>query len=378
MDPALETSDFATPHTRHSSGIDLVPHAYAEGDLIAGKYLLRCPIGQGGMGSVWQADDIFRGAPVALKLLRREHRAIDTQRVYIAERLTREARALTTIRHPAIVRVFDFGTSCWNDPYLALELLEGEPLSALLARCETLEPEYALRLLLPIAHGLAAAHDAGVVHRDLKPDNIFLAVDQPKLIDFGLVKLTGAQQDCKLTENGFVGTPDYMAPEQALERPDVDHRADVWAFSAVLYEALSGAPPFAAPTFAETLYGLMGRDPTPLAAFGIDPVLARIVERGLSKRPEARWPNLRDLCCALAAWLISRGVTEDVTGAALKGEWRIEHAVHRAATSRLRAGVRWALAAAIVAGVITSRSPRWIVEARQVIAAFATAESPTR
>src|SRR5204863_8028775 len=105
-----------------------------------------------------------------------------------------------------------------------------------------------------IAHGLAATHDMGVVHRDLKPDNLFLSIDgriAPKIIDFGLVKLTQKQTGQKLTGIGLLGTPEYAAPEQALEKPDVDHRADVWAYCIVLYEALSGVVPFSAPSFSE-------------------------------------------------------------------------------------------------------------------------------
>jgi serine/threonine protein kinase len=128
-----------------------VPHDYSAGDFIAGKYVLSYPIGEGAMGSVWLARDIVLGAPVALKLLRREDRPVGPQRDYLSERLTREATALASIRHPAIVRVFDFGASSWNDPYLAMELLEGDSLGALLARTGQLVPEYAAQIMLCIA-----------------------------------------------------------------------------------------------------------------------------------------------------------------------------------------------------------------------------------
>jgi eukaryotic-like serine/threonine-protein kinase len=408
MEPNLpEERIHPSPHSPRGSDPELVPHAYAEGDLIAGKYLLRSPIGEGAMGSVWHAEDILAGVSVALKLLRQEHRVYGEQREYIAERLSREATALTGIRHPAVVRVFDFGTSSWNDPYLALELLDGEPLSSLLARSERLIPEYVVQIMLPIAHGLAAAHDAGVVHRDLKPDNLFLAIDgriQPKVIDFGLVKLTRGPSNRKLTGAGILGTPDYMAPEQALELSNVDHRADVWAFSVVLYEALSGELPFSEPTFAETLCALVGRDPAPLSALGIDPDLARIVERGLSKKPEARWQSMRELGAALSSWLVSRNVTVDATGTALDTQWQLTTGVPRAdrrigcpeppkidepaprgggapktaqrskpKTSAMRTGFRWAIATAVAASaLVTCERPRWIQEA--VITFFARAE----
>jgi len=351
---------------------------YREGELVAGKYLLTYPIGEGAMGSVWRAQDIFLGVSVALKLLRPEHRGLDSWREYLSERLTREATTLAGLRHPSIVRVFDFGASSWNDPYLAMELLDGESLSAVLTRSSKLVPEYAVQLLLPIAHGLAAAHDLGVVHRDLKPDNLFLSIDgriQPKVIDFGLVKLTHGQSR-KLTGAGLLGTLDYMAPEQALELPDVDHRTDQWSFCVVLYEMLGGTLPFAAPTVAETLQALVGRPAAPLTAVGIDAALWEIIDRGLSKRPLQRWPNMRELGTALARWLLSRGVTVDVTGAALHTQWDLPpahpwHAAHEPAAeiaaspdetlpphrrsrhrvSVLMVGIRLALAAGAVAGV---------------------------
>jgi eukaryotic-like serine/threonine-protein kinase len=299
---------------------------YREGDLIAGKYLLCQPVGEGGMGSVWHARDIFLSVPVALKVLRRDPFVVGLQREYLAERLAREATTLSAIRHPAVVRVFDFGASSMNDPYLAMELLDGESLGALLARSGPLLPEYAVQILLPVAHGLAAVHDQGVVHRDLKPDNLFLAIDgriQPKVIDFGLVKLTRAQANRKLTGMGILGTPDYMAPEQALELPNVDERADIWAFCVVLYEAVSGTLPFASLTSAETFCALLRRDPAPLTAIGLDPALWSIIEKGLRKDPAQRWQSMRALGNGLARWLASRGVAVDVTGASLHTEWDI-------------------------------------------------------
>jgi serine/threonine protein kinase len=169
-------------------------------------------------------------------------------------------------------------------------------------------------------------HQMGVVHRDLKPDNLLLAIDgriQPKVIDFGLVKLTQAQANRKLTGVGILGTPDYMAPEQALELPNVDERADIWAFCVVLYEALSGMLPFAQPTFAETFSALLRKDPAPLTAVGLDPVLWGIIERGLRKDPAQRWQTMRELGNTLAQWLASRAVAFDVTGASLHTEWDI-------------------------------------------------------
>lgn len=407
----------------------MLPHAYTEGDLIAGKYLLVRQIGEGAMGSVWHARDIFLGIQVALKMLRPEHRVAGPQREYLAERLTREATTLAGIRHPAIVRVYDFGASSWNDPFLAMELLDGESLGSLLERSGQLFPEYAVQIMLPIAHGLAAAHDQGVVHRDIKPDNLFLSIDgriEPKLIDFGLVKLTHGQGGRKLTGVGFLGTLDYMAPEQALELPNVDHRSDVWAFCVVLYEALSGEPPFCKPTFAETFGALLQREPAPLTAIGLDPALWEIIARGLRKSPDERWQSMHDLGTALARWLLSRAVNVDVTGAALHTQWAAEvvaprqprlseglHCqteqplhpttrVHRAPqrsglrlrwrrkrparpdavvpvapkASAWRIGCRLALSGAIAAGIMIAPEPQWLEEASALAGLLGQGRAP--
>jgi serine/threonine-protein kinase len=370
-----------------------MPRAYREGDLIAGKYRLSYPVGEGAMGSIWHARDIFLGASVALKLLRREHRPLGPQRDYLSERMTREATALAGIRHPAIVRVFDFGTSSHDDPFIAMELLDGESLGALLARIGPLSAEYAVQIMLPIAHGLAAAHDSGVVHRDFKPENLFLSIDGcilPKLIDFGLVKLTHGQPSRKLTGIGLLGTPDYMAPEQALELPGVDHRSDTWSFCVVLYEAISGTLPFTRSTFAETLCTLLGREAVPLTSMGVDSELWEIIERGLRKSPADRWQSMRDLGTALAKWLMSRGVTVDVSGTALTTQWEVEPTepaceppvptLAPPSTAEFesqhdpmpmwRARVRWALSGAVGAGVMLAPSHVHLVQAASALATF--------
>jgi serine/threonine protein kinase len=376
-----------------------VPRAYRVGDWIVGRYRLERRIGTGAMGSVWQARDKRTGVRVAIKLLR-DH-TVGALRDYLSARLSREAATLAGLRHESIVRVIEFGASTQDEPYIAMELLEGESLGALLARSDPLVAEYAVQLLLPIARGLAAAHDFGVVHRDLKPDNIFLAIDgrlQPKLIDFGLVKLTRAPSPRKLTGIGLLGTPDYMAPEQALERPDVDHRSDIWSFAVVLYEALSGRLPFGGSTFAESLYARIEGDARPLTDFGIDPALWQIVERGLGKQPEDRWPSMHEFGAALAKWLVARGVTVDVTGAELvmneidaapedAGDppsdrygaerssgvhLRQERGPQRArATSRSRTKLRWALSGVIAAALLAVSGAHVLADGARALTSLA-------
>jgi serine/threonine-protein kinase len=316
-----------------------IPDFYDDEDdneVVAGKYRLCQPIGEGAMGSIWRAVDIETGTPVALKLLHCDLPVPSSQREYFSDRLAREAAALTRIRHPAVVQVLDFGATSRDDPYLAMELLEGESLGSMLDRSGQLLPEYAVQVVLPLADGLGAMHEQGVIHRDLKPDNLFLAIEgqiQPKVIDFGLAKITCGHTLRKLTGVGLLGTPDYMAPEQAQELPNVDYRADIWALCVVLYEALSGTVPFGGPTLADALCAITTQEPTPLTEHGVDPVLWSIIERGLRKKPEQRWQNMHELGTALASWLVARGVLVDVTGASLQLQWPVRDALPTPAQS---------------------------------------------
>jgi eukaryotic-like serine/threonine-protein kinase len=180
-------------------------------------------------------------------------------------------------------------------------------------------------VLLPVADALAAVHERSIVHRDVKPDNVFLSRDthgriQPKVIDFGLAKLAQAPS-AHLTGAGIVGTPEYMPPEQVIDSSTVDHRADIWAFSIVLYEMLSGTVPFSGRSSPEILRAILDRDVPSLAGGGIDDALAQIVERGLRKDPAERTSSMSDYGQSLADWLWARGVREDITGTALRAHW---------------------------------------------------------
>src|SRR5215471_18819325 len=184
------------------------------------------------MGSVWIAKNVVLDAHVALKLMRADFARVPGA----AERMLTEARAAASIHHPAIVQIFDFGRTRDGDPFISMELLDGESLSSTLKRRERLPATKAIQVLLPIADALVVAHARGVVHRDLKPDNVLLArlADgrvQPKILDFGIAKLE-ASGSPKLTLDGTVlGSPAYMSPEQARGQSDIDLRVDVWAFS---------------------------------------------------------------------------------------------------------------------------------------------------
>jgi eukaryotic-like serine/threonine-protein kinase len=295
---------------------------HREGDLVGGKYRLLHKLGEGAMGAVWAATNTTLAVNVAVKLMRREIRSAD-----LATYLLREARAAAALGHAAVVRIFDLGETADGDPFLVMELIEGESLRRSVEREGRMAPERAVALLLPIAGAMQAAHERGVVHRDLKPDNIMLVRReggrvQPKVIDFGVAKILREKQTHGSVGFEVFGTPDYMPPEQALALASVDHRADIWSFCAMLYELLAGRPPFSSRNALDGMRAtLQDSVPSLVERCGLDAALWATVERGLQKEPDARWASMRELGEALAAWLWSRGVREDVCGASLQGEW---------------------------------------------------------
>ena len=293
------------------------------------KYELLSRLDEGGMGSVFVAHNRALDVRVAVKVVRADLLDDDEDDTLLADRLIQEARAAARLGHPAIVRTFDFGKTCTGDPYLVMELLDGEDLASTLATRGRLRPAKAVRLLLPVGHALAAAHDQGIVHRDLKPENIVLAREQdgrvqPKLIDFGVAKLQQVSARRLTAAGRAVGTPGYMSPE-AARGEDVDARADIWAFCVVLYEALTGGLPFVASDSQGMLRAILRDDPIPLSQVGVDDEpLWRIVERGLHRHPDARWPTMRALGRALAQWLLDQGVPDDICGGSLQVMWMQE------------------------------------------------------
>jgi serine/threonine-protein kinase len=294
---------------------------YSAGNVVAGRYRLKALLGKGGMGAVWRAHNETLDVDVALKLIHRNLVGEDS-----ADRLLQEARAAAKLGHSAIVRVFDFGRTKFGEPFIVMELLEGEDLATLLERRGRLSAIRAVQTILPIIHALDAAHSKGIIHRDLKPENIFVAKEdgqrlQPKIVDFGVAKLD--RGDVRVTRTGaLLGSPAYMSPEQA-RGDDIDLRADVWSLCVVLYEIITGRIPFEGKNANATLYAIIANDPPPLAMFASgDDELWTILSIGLAKDPDKRWQTMRTLGEALVRWLRSRGVNEDVTGAALDATWR--------------------------------------------------------
>jgi eukaryotic-like serine/threonine-protein kinase len=297
---------------------------YAPGDVVGNKYGLLRLLGEGGMGSVWVAENMALKANVALKLIR-----ADVAEASANERFLSEARLAARLQHAAIVRVFDFGKTEHDEPFIVMELLEGETLGQRLGRLGAIDPTELCQTLLPIIDALHSAHGHGVIHRDLKPDNVFVAKSeggvQPKLLDFGIAKLRGegSFHSTKLTQAGtLIGSPDYMSPEQARGETDLDPRSDVWALCVLAYECLVGKPPFHGDNYNALLWAIIHDEPVPITVFQAgDLELWRILKKGFSKDRNARWESARRLGEALAGWLESHGVLEDICNRSLQSSW---------------------------------------------------------
>ncbi|MBK8996528.1 MAG: serine/threonine protein kinase [Myxococcales bacterium] len=299
------------------------PSRYVVGEIVADKYKLISQLGEGGMGSVWVAKNLALDAQVALKLIRGDMATKATE-----DRFLTEARAAARLKHPAICRVFDFGRTRHDEPFMVMELMQGETLGEVLDRERQLPAVQAVQILLPIADALGSAHARGVVHRDLKPDNIYLADTdgrlQPKILDFGIAKLAASNvSDHRITQAGtVVGSPDYMAPEQARGMEDIDHRADIWELCVLLYECVTGRVPFEDANYNALLRHIIEDEIRPILEFGAgDAELWAVMQKGFEKDREKRYQSMRELGEALAAWLMARGVMEDVSGHSLRATW---------------------------------------------------------
>jgi serine/threonine protein kinase/CheY-like chemotaxis protein len=273
--------------------------------VLANRYRLAHLLGEGGMSQVWEAVHMLTGRPVAVKLLLPALNARSEMR----KRLLREARAASSVSHPNVVDVFDVFELGDGTPVMVTELLRGRTLGDRLAREGTLSLEEAADVVLPVVSAVGAAHAQGVIHRDLKPDNIFLVRDgertSVKVLDFGIVKLvTGEERDAgALTATGaLIGTPGYMAPEQGFGERDVDHRADVWSIGAILYETLSGVRPVGGDNIGQMLKQLVTHGIVPLSTRrpALPSSISGIVDRMLARERSDRPLDLREVHAELA------------------------------------------------------------------------------
>jgi len=265
------------------------PRAHVEVD---GRYEVLEPLGEGGMGTVYKVRHVALDRLFAMKVLRRDL-AADPD---LAKRFVQEARATAAIRHPCVVAITDFGDMEDGVPYFVMELLEGETLATRIRARGLVPPRAALAIGKQIADGLSASHAANVIHRDLKPDNVFLvgrraAEEEIRIVDFGAAKIVGGS---KLTRPGIVfGTPYYMSPEQASGQP-IDGRADVYSLGILLYEMVTGRVPFEAETYMGVLTKHLFQAPPRMVVPSGAPLgdLEAIVMRALQKDPADRYESM--------------------------------------------------------------------------------------
>jgi serine/threonine protein kinase len=288
------------PASASSSTLIAEQEASMVGEVIDGRYRVISKLGEGGMGEVYAAEHVHIEKRVAVKLLRPE---IVSNKEAVS-RFRQEARSASSIGHKNIIAIEDFGTLPDGRIYLCMELLAGAPLNDLIK--EPMSMERLLNILIQTGHGLAAAHAKGIVHRDMKPENIFVTVasggeETPKLLDFGIAKVAGNDGQNNLTRTGTIfGTPFYMAPEQALGQT-VDARADIYAMGVIMYEVFSGSLPFQGDSFMGILTQHITTEPEPVAqraaraGRALPPGLADVIARCMQKDPERRYRTMDEL-----------------------------------------------------------------------------------
>lgn len=265
----------------------LAPATSSDWSAELGPYRITGVIGRGGMGIVLRAHDPSLGRPVALKLLRPEL-AVDRRALV---RFEHEAKAAAALRHPNIVTVYACG-ECDGSRFLAMELVDGPSLAELLVEGPELPTDEIRRMFRELLEGLAAAHTAGLIHRDIKSSNILLDGHERrvKIADFGLARISSAQTRITMPQ-AAVGTPEYMSPEQARGDEDIDHRTDLYSAGVVLYEMLTGRVPFRADTSSAVIHAILNVDPPEPASVrrGADPQLSCLALRLMAKRREDRF-----------------------------------------------------------------------------------------
>lgn len=288
-----------------------MPTSIEPGTVIDGKYRVVRRIGEGGMGTVFEGENIRIERRVAIKVLH-EHVASSSE---FAQRFEREARASARIGSPHVCDVLDLGDLPNGERFIVMEFLDGESLEDRLEKGTLTAVELA-PIAFEILEGLGTMHQAGVVHRDLKPANVFLArgrgkAETVKILDFGVAKiLPRADEPGEMTSTGMMmGTPLYMSPEQARGARDVDGRTDLYAASVIFYRALTGAMPHTGDNLHELLFKIVLEEPLPIRQLApdVDEEFAAIVTKGLARDAEQRFASAREYQEALSAWGAAQG-----------------------------------------------------------------------
>ena len=341
----------------------------AAGTVLAERYRIHDLVGRGGMGAVYRAEHLALGNTVAVKVLRASHGA----HADMVRRFQREAVAASQIRHPGIVEVTDFGRTPDGRFYLAMELVEGETLARRLARLGPFPPAEAMSLVQELARALGAAHARGIYHRDIKPENVLLTPDgSAKLADFGIARLTEGPRDARETAAGVIfGTPQYMSPEQAAGQRQ-DGRCDVYALGVLLFELLTGAPPYLGASATHVLAAHLLSPVPRLPAQGphgpLAPALADLVGRMMAKNAAERPSTMGEVEAALEAVLTGHELPPPVPRLAVR-PWMRRGLVALAVT---------AVAVLIVLGVRGARpAPPAPVATESAVAPTAPPAAPT-
>ncbi|HVY40824.1 MAG TPA: serine/threonine-protein kinase [Polyangia bacterium] len=267
------------------------------GTMLGGTYRLARLLGEGGMGAVYEAYHASAGKRVAVKVMHRGLLAYPE----LSARFRREAKVTSELNHPNVVKVYDLGFGAAGEPYLVMEFLEGEDLQTRLERGGPLPLATVVQIVNQVAAALAEAHTASIVHRDLKPDNVFLvggpdAAVFAKVVDFGISKVLKVSATKLTVARALIGTPEFMAPEQAEGRHDqIDHRTDQWSLACVAWVALTGCLPFSGPDANATLNQVISAVPIPPApgAPRIPPEVEAVLRRAMSRRALDRFPTIR-------------------------------------------------------------------------------------
>lgn len=267
-------------------------------EAVAQRYELERELGRGGMATVYLARDRESGELVALKAM---HKNVGSK--IGVERFRREMGIAASLDHPLIVPLTDSG-SVGDLLYYVMPYIEGESLSQCLDRQQRLELDEALRITRDIADALGYAHSRGILHRDVKPENVLLARGHALIADFGLARAIGGPDRRKLTSTGvIVGTVHYMSPEQLLERPDLDQRSDIYSLACILYEMLTGGPPYTARTITDLVGQILSaampsvRTVNPSVPAAVDAVITR----ALAKKAQERYCSMQEFSAALVS-----------------------------------------------------------------------------
>jgi eukaryotic-like serine/threonine-protein kinase len=275
------------------------------GQVIAEKYRIVRPIGKGGMGTVYEAENLIIHKKVAVKVLDEQA----SKQPSLVQRFLREAKLIGGINNDHIVQIHDLGTLPDGHNYLVMEYLQGETLAQRLERHGRMSPDDIIPLFTQILRGLSAAHQAGILHRDLKPDNIFILpekidlADFIKIIDFGISKRSLPDNNTLHTMNGMLlGTPYYLAPEVISGQCSANESTDVYSVGVMLYEMVSGRLPFEGDTLAELLFNIVMTDPHPIENYAphLDPGFRAIISKAIAKTN--RYQNTTELLRALEDW----------------------------------------------------------------------------